>query len=299
MAYPVLEVDPATLIGDEQLGTKPKVWFLRDGHEWLFKEARANTGEDWAEKIAAEVAAQTKIDAANVELAQLRGRRGSASKSFINRNTDSLVHGNELLGRITGYDRDKRQRQSDHTLENIIAAVRAYFPEREDILNGVLTDLAAYLVLDALIGNTDRHHENWGLVLSYDSVERGIERVGHLWVAPSFDHASSLGRELTDARRQGLLESGSVAGYVRRGRGGIYLRSDDPFGANPLHLVEVSFGTYPDYFRQALRQVAETPIATIEAVVEDVPEARITRPARDLAREILKYNHSALIQLAP
>ena len=299
MAYPVLEVDPATLIGDEQLGTKPKFWFLRDGHEWLFKEARPNTGEDWTEKIAAEVAGQAKIDAANVELAQFRGRRGSASKSFINRSRDSLVHGNELLGRITGYDRNKRQRQSDHTLENIMAAVRAYFPEREDILDGVLTDLAAYLVLDALIGNTDRHHENWGLVLSYDSDGGGLEQVGHLWVAPSFDHASSLGRELTDARRHTLLKSGSIGGYVRRGCGGIYLRSDDPFGANPLHLVEVSVRTYPDYFRQALRQVAETPIAAIEAVVDGVPDARITRPARDLAREILKYNHSALIQLAP
>ena len=299
MVYPVLEVDSATLIGDEQLGTKPKFWFLRDGHEWLFKEARANTGEDWAEKIAAEVAVRTRIDAANVELAQFRGRRGSASKSFINRNTDNLVHGNELLGRITGYDRNKRQRQSDHTLENIMAAVRAYFPEREDILNGVLTDLAAYLVLDALIGNTDRHHENWGLVLSYGSLGGGVQRVGHLWVAPSFDHASSLGRELRDARRQVYLDGGSVAGYVQRGRGGIYLRSNDPFGANPLHLVEVSVRTYPDYFRQALRQIAETPIATLEAVVDDVPEARITRPARELAREILKYNHSALIQLAP
>jgi hypothetical protein len=299
MTYPVLEVDPASLIGDEQLGTKPKFWFLRDDHEWLFKEARSNTGEDWAEKIAAEVAGQTKIDAASVELAQFRGRRGSASKSFINRNSDSLVHGNELLGRITGYDRNKRQRQSDHTLENIMAAVRAYFPEREDILNGVLTDLAAYLVLDALIGNTDRHHENWGLILSYRSVGPGLEKVGHLWVAPSFDHASSLGRELTDARRHALLSSGSIGGYVRRGRGGIYLRNDDPFGANPLHLVEVSVRAYPDYFRQALRQVAETPIAAIEEVVDGVPDARITQPARDLAREILKYNHSALIQLAP
>lgn len=136
MAYPILDVAPVTLIGDEQLGTKPKFWFLRDGHEWLFKEARPNTGEDWAEKIAAEVAAQIQVDAANVELAQFRGRRGSASKSFINRNTDNLVHGNELLGRITGYDRNKRQRQSDHTLENIMAAIRAYFPGRDDILPG-------------------------------------------------------------------------------------------------------------------------------------------------------------------
>jgi serine/threonine protein kinase HipA of HipAB toxin-antitoxin module len=40
-----------------------------------------------------------------------------------------------------------------------------------------------YLMLDAWIANLDRHHENWGLVLTKDIT-------GHL--APSYDHASSL-----------------------------------------------------------------------------------------------------------
>ena len=34
----VLEVDLESLIGDEQLGTNPKVWFLRNEDEWLFKD---------------------------------------------------------------------------------------------------------------------------------------------------------------------------------------------------------------------------------------------------------------------
>ena len=46
---------------------------------------------------------------------------------------------------------------------------------------------AGYLVLDAVIGNTDRHHENWGLLL------RRTETGWKGQVAPSFDHASSLG----------------------------------------------------------------------------------------------------------
>ena len=60
--------------------------------------------------------------------------------------------------------------------------------------------IAEYLVLDAVIGNTDRHHENWGILR---------QRRGNVWygfVAPSFDHASSLGRELLDSRRDRLLK---------------------------------------------------------------------------------------------
>jgi hypothetical protein len=41
----------------EPLGTKPKFWFRTEaGDRCLFKEARPNTGEDWAEKIACELA---------------------------------------------------------------------------------------------------------------------------------------------------------------------------------------------------------------------------------------------------
>jgi hypothetical protein len=41
----------------EPLGTKPKFWFRTEaGDGCLFKEARPDTGEDWAEKIACELA---------------------------------------------------------------------------------------------------------------------------------------------------------------------------------------------------------------------------------------------------
>jgi hypothetical protein len=93
MTYAILEVDPASLIGDEQLGSKTKAWFLQGDAEWLFKEARVGTGGDWAEKIAAEIAASIGIEAAIVELAVCRGRSGSASLSFIKRQTEILFHG--------------------------------------------------------------------------------------------------------------------------------------------------------------------------------------------------------------
>src|SRR5208337_1188487 len=122
--FPILQVDPDSLIGDEQLGSKSKFWFEYDNQRWLFKLAREHTGEDWAEKVASEIAKCVPVEAARVELADYRGRRGSASLSFIGED-ESLVHGNEILaGQIFGYDRQKKLRQSDHTFDNIVAAVR-------------------------------------------------------------------------------------------------------------------------------------------------------------------------------
>lgn len=293
--YQTLTVDPESLIGDEQLGSKPKVWFGHDGQEWLFKETRANTGEDWAEKIAAEIAKRVGIKAAVVELACCRERNGSASRSFIDRAHDTLVHGNELLaGQITGYDRNKRQRQSDHTLDNIEAAITKVFDNLADIRDGMLTELAGYMVLDALIGNTDRHHENWGLVFR---TEGEPDYGGMLAAAPSFDHASSLGRELTDERRSALLSAGHVGNYIRRGRGGIYLRSSDSHGPNPLRLVEVAARAKPRYFQPAVRLVASVPLSQITELIEAIPANRMSADARRFANAMLDYSYNALSEL--
>src|SRR5438874_2334528 len=121
--FPILEVRPEDRLDVEQLGSKPKFWFQRPNGRWLFKEAREHTGEDWAEKIAAEIAKAVGISAAVVELAEFSGKAGCASQSFVRKEDgknliqQNLIHGNELLaGAVIGYDRTKRMHQSDHTL---------------------------------------------------------------------------------------------------------------------------------------------------------------------------------------
>ncbi|MBI3915618.1 MAG: HipA domain-containing protein [Betaproteobacteria bacterium] len=288
--FPILSVQPADVIGDEALGSKTKFWFRRDAEQWLFKETRENTGEDWAEKIAAEVAHLIGISAAKVELAEFEGRRGCALLSFASRDkNDVLIHGNEILaGMVLGYDRNKRFRQADHTLENIESAIRKLFP-LEEISDQVLTTLAGYLVLDALIGNTDRHHENWAILLLGDRPT--------LSVAPSFDHASSLGRELQDIRREKLMRSGGVERYVRGGRGAIYLGPGDAHGANPLRLVEFGTRRFSKYFLPALRQLQRVSPAEFRPVLDSVPEERMSAVSKDFAFSIMSYTYDALVRL--
>jgi hypothetical protein len=257
MAFPILEVEPGSLLGDEQLGSKPKFWFLHEERRWLFKEARPGTGEDWAEKVAAEVARLAKVPAARVELATYKGRRGCASMSLLEVDAEALVHGNELMAAtMVGYDRDKRQRQSDHTVDNIIGAFRKLFPSGVTIQFDALSGFARYLVLDALVGNTDRHHENWALVMRYAGISPEQPVSAALKLAPSYDHASSLGRELDDARRSRYLAEGRILHYVSAGRGGIYLDSQDRHGVAPLDLAKYLSQRYPKYVQAALADVA-------------------------------------------
>lgn len=305
--FSIVVVTPDQIAGEEQLGSKDKFWFRRDAELWLFKEARliktqagyVSTGEDWAEKVAAEIAHLLDIPAAKVELAEFQGRRGSASLNFTT-SAHQLMHGNEVMaGHLHGYDAEVRYRQSSHTVENIIKAIRAMFPKANEH-RSVLRQLASYLVLDALVGNTDRHHENWGLLwqvfVDIDEVSEVERPFKQYDVAPSFDHASSLGRELLDEKRGEILARNAVEGYVRKGRGGIYLPAASR-GANPLTLVEHYAAVYPEYFRPTLEALSRVPLISFTEVLDRIPKGIASDVAKAFAKEMLQVGYASLLRI--
>ncbi|MEO8717141.1 MAG: HipA domain-containing protein [Burkholderiales bacterium] len=295
--YEIIAVRPEEIVGDEGMGSKTKFWFRRDGRRWLFKEAREGTGEDWAEKVVAEVARTAGVPAATVELAEFGGRRGCACLSFADPdNAETLIHGNEILaGFVLGYDPRKKFHQSDHTLENVFAAVRKMFPDKVH-QDSRLTELARYLVLDALVGNTDRHHENWGVVLRAESDGEATRQ--SMLLAPSFDHASSLGRELLDDARAGMLAEGRVRQYVRRGHGAIFQNTTDRRGVNPLGMVESAIaGPLRGYFIPALQKLASVPLQSLQDTLAQVPVVRMSEVSKAFVTTFLAYTYETLTKL--
>ena len=231
--YPVLSVDPEWVLHPEEMGSKEKFWYRPPGEpsDWLFKYPQPLTGQHWAEKLAEQAAALLRIPHARVEFAEFQGTKGSATKSFTAGGWE-LRHGNEILEEVDeNYDRDLRFGQSGHTLARIFQAVDVNYCRATEKAERAKARVAEFLVLDALVGNTDRHHENWGLLFWPTGVDRRPA------VAPTFDHASSLGRELQDRRRATYLNEGRVGWYVERGRGAVYWSEEEPHGPSPLELV--------------------------------------------------------------
>jgi hypothetical protein len=291
-AYSVIQIEPEWVLETEALGSKEKFWFRRkdDEPEWLFKFPEPNTGQHWAEKIAAEVAASLDILHARVELAVFQGTRGSTAESFA-REGRELFHGNQILaGKVLGYNPNKRFQQSDHTLTNIFAAIDRTFPA--PAASKTKTRFAEYLVLDALIGNTDRHHENWGILR---------KRAGNRWqgmLAPTFDHASSLGRELLDIAqgkcRERLLRERRVEQYAENARGGIYWETTDKRGLSPLELVRRAATLYPELFKPPLARQKQLDRRQVEAIINRVPIEWMTPLQREFALELMCYNRKEL-----
>jgi hypothetical protein len=149
--YTVFEIQPEWVLEPEGMGSKEKFWYrAKEGEpEWLFKFPQPNTGQHWAEKIAAELAACLETFHAKVELAVFQGQRGSATESFA-RDGRNLFHGNQILaGKVLGYDPARKFRQPDHTLGNIFLALERLYIKPEGV-ERAKTHFASFLVLDLL-----------------------------------------------------------------------------------------------------------------------------------------------------
>jgi len=294
--YTIIEVDPEWVLEPEAMGSKDKFWYRKpepDKVDWLFKYPQANTGQHWAEKIAAEVAAKLGIFHAVVELAIFQNVRGSATQSFA-REGRELVHGNQALGgKVLGYDVSATFRHSSHTMANIFLVMDDRAILTSEGARRAKLGMAEYMVLDALIGNTDRHHENWGLLR---------KRTGDRWtgsLAPSFDHASSLGRELLDEKRAQFLMENRVGSYSEKGHGGVYWSADEKRGPSPLALVRNAVRVLPEFFEPALEKLQGVERDVLSEIIGRVPADWMTSVARQFTLALMCYNLQELRRLLP
>ncbi len=153
---------------------------------------------------------------------------------------------------------------------------------------------AGYLMLDALIGNTDRHHENWGLIT------RSIPPESPTVLAPSFDHASSLGREISDADRGDMLSGAgnrNIPLYTGRCRSKMYLNADALKPLAPLEAFREATADTPAVRALWLGRLAAVGPGEFTAIISRVPARRMSTAAGRFALELLVYNRARLLEL--
>ena len=126
-------------------------------------------------------------------------------------------------------------------------------------------------------------------------------RFGQSWagrLAPSFDHASSLGRELLDRKRLQLLKERRVRQYSKKGRGGIYWSRDARYGPSPLELVRKAVAAHPVSFEASLERLPDLRDALVSEIVNWVPSDWMSRSAREFAISLITCNRNQLMELS-
>jgi hypothetical protein len=302
--FPVVIVPAGAAELSEQMGTKFKFWYLDEQRRrTLFKEGRPGTGENWAEKLAAEFAELLGIPHAHYELAEWKDRQGVISPSLVSRG-DRLIHGNELIeGKVTVASDDETVRyyeQRSHIATRAFQLLKKHAdiilpPQTYKPIEGVHSALGVfvgYLLFDAWIANQDRHSENWGVV----------GRSTHLYLAPSYDHGSSLGRNETDERRKTIMttkdKGSSMSAYVAKARSAFYppAAGDAKVKAHLTYdLFQLAYKVDPVAGEAWKGRLGSINDAAIASVINQVPAKLMSDVAREFTAKLLRANIDRLI----
>jgi hypothetical protein len=308
-AYAIKDVSTWVRLYDETKGQKNKIWLIeppthtraKKERHWLFKD-RAQGGDDWAERVACEVAKELQLPCPRTELARRETTLGVMSLDF----TENFVRGDLLLGNELlfqndpNYPRGRHFRGGAHTIDKVLTVLSRPDIAVPEPLLGKLASAAdlflGYLMFDVLIGNTDRHHENWGILLQpTDSCP------GAAVLAPSFDHAASLGQILRDDERERRLTTKDkgyqVGAYVEKARSALL---QSPGDVRPLTLMDalITAGRRlpqgAKFWQSALSEVSEQ---ALSRCVGKVPDTLASYWAKLFADAMLLTNRQRILEV--
>jgi hypothetical protein len=305
--FKVYQADKQTAEAVEQLGSKPKFWFSKDGQRTLFKAEERGTGEDWAEKIAGELCELMGIPHVHYELAEEFDGGTYVRPGVIcphcAPDPQSLVLGNQLLLILDKSYPKKDNRKfkiHEYTVKAVARAVRILEPPQEKwritVPQGIETALdyfVGYIMLDAWIVNQDRHHENWGAIWSPDD--------DAIYLAPTFDHGASLARNISVEERKDRLESKDkgrrLPHFAKAARSPFY---ESVNSTRTLGTVE-TFSAFAKFDPEAaqiwLNQIKNVTREQIEGIVQQVPRKRMSDVAQRFTIELLMVNQQRLLEL--
>jgi hypothetical protein len=303
--FPIIDVSKQNIDNYEQMGTKSKFWYTdrSNNREYLFKSIHTEDnhqnpiirhGEDWAEKVACELASLLGIPHANYDLAINGEERGIRSENFI-RDGESMIFGNQAIEHVVGsvLEQQLEKGQRSQTIARVVVIMNRIiinppkgWIETERIKNAGDV-FVGYIMFDAWISNQDRHNENWAMI---------IDNHGNISLAPSFDHAASLGRNESDKNRVARLdtrdEGQKIATYVRRCKSFFY---NEGKRLKTLDAFKLFASLYKEAALEWLERLENITEGQISDILRAVPKDTMSEVSKQFSFEMLRENRKNLL----
>lgn len=235
---------------------KKRLVLLPSGKSAILKiRDRTNKSEDCSEKIASELAKILKYNCAQVELAKTsNGQKACLSILFTDtKNNISLIEAGDIL---------PIQSKKDYKIRAILELLEENGAE---ILNGFIKQM----IFDALIGEQDRHWQNWGFILK-DRTKT---------FAPFYDNSDSLMSEYCN-RDSDLCKfdkdksSPQFESYINRSRMAIYNKEGKHFKS--FEMVNYLLTKYPKQLKKDALALNSLTKYRVAKIVHNIPDIYLT-----------------------
>lgn len=235
---------------------KKRLVLLPNGKSAILKiRDRTNKSEECSEKIASELAKILKYNCAQIELAKTNnGQKACLSILFTDtKNNISLIEAGDIL---------PIQSKKDYKIRAILELLEENGAE---ILNGFIKQM----IFDALIGEQDRHWQNWGFILK-DRTKT---------FAPFYDNSDSLMSEYCN-RDSDLCKfdkdksSPQFESYINRSRMAIYNKEGKRFKS--FEMINYLLTKYPKQLKKDALALNSLTKYSVAKIVHNIPDIYLT-----------------------
>jgi hypothetical protein len=259
-------------------GTRDKVWVYDRvlEREALFKQPKQGTCEHVCEKLTERIAKALGLTVPEVRYARREGVLGTVIYSFLEPG-ERLVHGGEVFAEM--FDGFNPWDYKAHTYQRLRKVM---------ILPTFRTTVHEMILFDALVGNVDRHVNNWGFVSN-----------SLVYFAPFFDNGSTLIARCDSPTCELILKNRmQFDGLVRNCDSRIYWEVDE----KPVKLRHFDFvAQIKLQYRRDLSAVEvrfrDASVARLVECIDDVPETWFSPQQRDTAARLIRARHGRLMEV--
>ena len=274
--------------GVSSKGKRVKGWFQRNdnGVLFLYKEPKKRDfvlPEIWTEFIAYKIGKFLGLDVPEVVPAKNEDNYGVLIESFT-KNDYELIDAKELLK-----DVKNSQAHNIYFIRGLLVS--------PSVKQGEWTKFIKMMIFDCLIGNSDRHDENWGVCFNFD--------LDLFKLAPIYDNASCLTQQLDEIKISKMLQDkNQIEKYVINSRPpNLYLNPNDSKKHTHYEFMEHLIKTEPDMkdlIAELLQKDYGDYVDDIMANIQqlDVPEEyKLSDNRRKVILEILKLRRQKLKEM--
>lgn len=268
----------------------------------LKKEAKDYKYEFWSEIIASQIGKLLGFNLLQYDVAYNNGQLGCLSKSMVSCESEQLIEGYKwLVGYKPDYNIDNKE---EYTFQLIEKMFDNKFPKHQ-----FLKELISTIIFDSIIGNEDRHQENWGIIISQRKIfNKKEERLEiNYQLAPIYDSGSSLGRELLEKKVDRMLkDSLEMDAYIRRGKSEFRWEGSKGKQKHFDLISLISQKGYADFIKKEIERVRvkyniEEIVKIIRSIDNCLPcdfkEQQIPENRKDLLIKLLSLRIQKLITL--